>query len=71
MVEMPYVVFGGIMMGIGVWLIRTPRQSRIGLFLGPMIRFRIFGIILVVFGLFALLVGLGLRSIGSVPIPVN
>ena len=71
MIEMPYVVFGGIMTGIGVWLIRTPRQSRIGLFLGPMIRFRIFGIILVVFGLFALLVGLGLRSIGSVPIPVN
>ncbi len=71
MIEIPYVVFGSIMTGIGVWLVRTPRQSKIGRFLGPMIRFRIFGVILIMFGLFTLLAGLGLRSIGSIPITVN
>ena len=71
MIKMPYVIFGSMMIGVGVWLIRTPRQSKIGIFLGPMIRFRMFGIILVLFGTLTLLVGLGLRSIGSIPVVVN
>ena len=69
--HIPFIVFGLAISFFGIWLIWTPRQSRIGAFLGPMIRFRLFGYILVLFGLLALAAGLGIDHIGSIPIKVK
>jgi len=67
----PYVIIGAAMMAFAVWLIREPRNSKVVVFLGPMLRFRLFGILLLILGLFTFLVGLGLRSLGAIPITVN
>lgn len=56
---------------VGVWLVRSPRHTKFAVFLGPMFRFRLLGIIFIVFGVFTMLVGAGLESIGSVPIKVK
>lgn len=70
-IRIPYVFIGLTILGVGVWLIRSRRYSRLGVFWGPMIYFRLLGIIFIIFGAFALLVGIGLRAIGPIVITIN
>jgi hypothetical protein len=54
-----------ILMGIffevaGVTLLVAPRESRYAVFLGPMLPYRLFGILLLAAGLICLLVGAGI-----------
>jgi hypothetical protein len=68
---MPYVILGTVLVLTGIWLLRTPRHSKIGVLLGSMTVYRVLGIIYVIFGVFAVLAGLGVESIGSYPVKVN
>ena len=68
---MPYLIIGICIIFVGIWLLRTPRYSKIGVFLGSMVVYRVFGVILILFGTLALLAGLGLESIGPYPVTVN
>ena len=66
--SIPYTVIGLFLLLTGIWLIRAPRKSKIGIFLGPMVYFRLLGILLILFGVLTFSVGLGLRKIGPFPI---
>ena len=68
---MPYVILGTVLVLTGIWLLRTPRHSKIGVLLGPMTLYRVLGVIYVIFGMLAVLAGLGVESIGSYPVRVN
>ena len=68
---MPYLVIGTFIIFVGVWLLRTPRYSKIGIFLGSMWVYRVFGVILILFGSLAVLAGLGVEYIGPYPVKVN
>ena len=68
---MPYVILGTVLVLTGIWLPRTPRHSKIVVLLGSMALYRVLGIIYVIFGLFTVLAGLGVESIGSHPVRVN
>ena len=68
---MPYVILGTLLVLTGIWLLRIPRHSKIGVLRGSMTLYRVLGIIYVIFGLFTVLAGLGVESIGSHPVRVN
>ncbi|KQC13987.1 MAG: hypothetical protein APR63_06585 [Desulfuromonas sp. SDB] len=70
-IKIPLIIIGLGITFIGSWLMIAPRKSKIGIFLGPMIFFRFFGILLILFGIFAFVVGIGLRKIGPIPIIVR
>jgi hypothetical protein len=69
--HLPYLIIGVFIISVGIWLLRTPRNARIGLMLGSMLVYRILGIIFVLFGLSAVIAGFGLESIGPFPITIN
>lgn len=68
---MTYVIIGIGIIFVGLWLLRTPRYSKIGILLGSMLMYRILGIIYILFGSLAVAGGLGLDSIGPYPITLN
>ena len=68
---MPYVIIGIGIIFVGLWLLRTPRYSKIGILLGSMLMYRILGIIYILFGSLAVAAALGLASIGPYPLTLN
>ena len=70
-IDIVFVVIGILAVSAGIWLIVTPRTSKVGTFLGPMFFFRLFGLLLVLIGLLTVAAGLGLRQIGPFPVTVR
>jgi hypothetical protein len=69
--HLPYLLLGILVISVGIWLVRTPRYSKIGTLLGSMFVYRILGVIFILIGLLTALAGLGLEAIGPYPITIN
>lgn len=70
-ITIQYIIIGLAITWVGIWLMIAPRESKIGVFLGPMICFRFLGFLFLLFGIFTFAVGFGLRQIGPVPIIIH
>ena len=67
-VHIPYLIMGFLVSVAGLWLISAPRESRWVTFLGPMIYFRLLGVLFVLLGALTIAAALGLRELGHIPI---
>jgi hypothetical protein len=70
-INAPYLIIGFLVSGVGFWLIRAPRNSKSGTFLGPRIYFRLLGVLFLLLGVLTIAAALGLREIGQIPITIN
>jgi hypothetical protein len=70
-ISIPFSIIGAAVTFVGIWLVSAKRKSKIGLFLGPMIYFRLLGVIFILLGIFTFSVGMGLREIGPYKITIK
>jgi hypothetical protein len=68
--HIPYLIIGFMVSVVGLWLIRAPGETKMVTFLGPMIHFRLLGVLFLLLGILTMAAALGLRELGHIPITV-